>query len=163
MLYFLRRVAFRKVSTSGSELRGHNHSRSLTFCQSVLSLSCGCGVCPMRRSRQLISHAPLLKKSDFQLMPTSTGVVPDAGNNATATATRPSSTTLRSTIPPVGRVSGGHLGIVLVASIAVASLLLLAVVVLLVFCRHDDADAAGVSTDSFPAGCRRYLTFVKRL
>jgi len=62
-------------------------------------------------------------------------------------------------------VSGGHLGgrlttstgVVLVASIAVASLLLLAVVVLLVFYRHDDADAAGVSADSFPAGCRRYL------
>jgi len=49
-------------------------------------------------------------------------------------------------------------GIVLLVSIVVASLLLLAVIVLLVFYRYDHTFLPTTSVDSFPAGCRRYLT-----
>ena len=48
-------------------------------------------------------------------------------------------------------------GIVLLVSIAVASLLLLAVIVLLVFYHYGRAFPETASLDCFPTGCRRYL------
>jgi len=71
-------------------------------------------------------------------------------------AVRQSSTDDGPTTTEFGQVTTST-RIVLVISIVVASLLLLAVVILLVFYRHDRAFPASVSTESFPAGCRRYL------